>query len=1263
MRDVQRWRRRGLLLACVAVGLITPPVAVAAGSAASHGDSEAMARFAQARTQAEREAAADASPSRIRPAAVGMEPGDQPTGKPTDDPTDEPRDSGDDQDERDRNRDEPDDVRFAKQAVPDWPTIPDDAKTYQVKVRVTNQSDDPVQLTGWIDFDRDNKQSTSERASVGVKPAKSVREVELTWRQLGDLDPGRAKVSLRLQDKHNAYTVQIVPAPDKGCDPAKTGDDTKAAAGRAPDDYGDLSDSATHPVDGLRYAVSAFGSLVRWNPATGEHDSTYPDAVVPQGAYGRVVFDSAGDLYTTDAGTGKVYQLDLRRSTKKQAVALGSVAWGRAVGKPVLGDCMRAADFGDAPGGYSSSEADDGPAHRSSSLLTLGRTSSAEPDAVGDDLGDDALDDVPAIEPYTTQYSLTVPYRNLTNAPATLAGWLDVDLDKKFSRSERRVVVLQPGDPAPKLRWPVDEIRPSGTAYLRLRLYAGTPDNPSSNGFVDDRGEVEDYSVSVHSSPISDLGIETLPVKVDAGRSGTLPIVVRNLGPKDSDQDAMVSVTPPEHVTFGDPPSSCAASLDGSVSCRLPADRLPASGDPIALQLPFDVESSAPSDARLSGGEVTVDKPRDPSLGNNAANIRISTRPAISDLSTHIVRAPRPAVPGQAESIGLRLDNAGPSDTAAPGELVLRLPDDSLAGDSLPTDCEASDGKVTCVVPEGLAAGGHRTYDIPILPKSGLTEHLELGGGEVELKLAGDPSSANNDATFSLRTKEPISDLALTTGSDRKLRVPPGGTFPLTVRVTNRGPSDAREVTLVQSLPAVLTLDSSGPKEGDAKGCTASWNRLTCQHAVVRSGQTLTYHLTAKLASTYSGDGSDLLDAGFVNTATREAELSDNRTRNALPTAGVAHARIDLETSVSAPEETTPGTEDSLRVSVRNLGPSDTGREGREVVTLPSSVLASDLQPSGCVAGKGGTTVTCRVPAGMVPGTTHSWRIPVQVAADSPPGRAFDGGRVVAVEPTDPKLDGNRAGFRIRAGSSAADLVMTKRPMTSRPVGPGGTFSYELSVTNSGPSTAGNVVVRDRLPQPLTYLRSPDGCELRGRQLTCPSVENLPPGEFETFRVEVKLDPRYRGDGRTIAELASVSSDVRDPDTTNNQSELRTSGVPGGVVAHPPADLALVLTAEDGGEYELTAYNKGPNEAVHQTISGFLPAALTLASSPDGCRAVGQRFTCPAVESLRPGESVKRRFSVRRVPAYSGDGSDLVVWATVRSYSVDERLGNNKVIW
>lgn len=266
MRDVQHWRRRGLLLACVAVGLITPPVAVAAGSAVTHADQEAMARFEQVRDQA----AAETPRSRIQVAAET-----KPTASPSEAPTSKPR----------KKSKEPDDVRFAKDAVRDWPVLPDDAEKYQVKVRVTNQSDDDAKLTGWIDFNRDNKRGKSERATATVEPTTSVREVKLTWSRIGDLDPGEAKVSLRLPDKENTYTVQIEPAPDKGCD---TGDDTKDTdkdkAGQAPDDYGDLSDSATHPADGLRYAVSTFGSLVRWDPATGEHDSSYLDAVIPQGA-------------------------------------------------------------------------------------------------------------------------------------------------------------------------------------------------------------------------------------------------------------------------------------------------------------------------------------------------------------------------------------------------------------------------------------------------------------------------------------------------------------------------------------------------------------------------------------------------------------------------------------------------------------------------------------------------------------------------------------------------------------------------------------------------------------------------------------------------------------------------------------------------------------------------------------------------------------------------------------------------------------------
>src|SRR5690606_13352199 len=47
------------------------------------------------------------------------------------------------------------------------------------------------------------------------------------------------------------------------------------------EETGEVSGWARHPGDGRMYAVTSFGSLVRWDPETGRTDSGFPEAVVP----------------------------------------------------------------------------------------------------------------------------------------------------------------------------------------------------------------------------------------------------------------------------------------------------------------------------------------------------------------------------------------------------------------------------------------------------------------------------------------------------------------------------------------------------------------------------------------------------------------------------------------------------------------------------------------------------------------------------------------------------------------------------------------------------------------------------------------------------------------------------------------------------------------------------------------------------------------------------------------------------------------------
>jgi len=217
-------------------------------------------------------------------------------------------------------------------------------------------------------------------------------------------------------------------------------------------------------------------------------------------------------------------------------------------------------------------------------------------------------------------------------------------------------------------------------------------------------------------------------------------------------------------------------------------------------------------------------------------------------------------------------------------------------------------------------------------------------------------------------------------------------------------------------------------------------------------------------------------------------------------------------------------------------------------------------------------------------------------------------------------------------------------------------------------------------------VRVDDACQVKGRTLECQPIPLLRRGEFETRHATVKLDPAYRGDGRGLSGPAQASSVTRDPDTSNNRSALDASGLPGGLVVYPPADLSVELgdpsvsgsegrsTAEDvtagtgllpgrTAEFVLTVRNSGPFEAVRQSLVGTLPAPVRFVSSPDGCTASGHRFTCPGVESLGGGETVTRRVRLALAEVYGGDGTDLAVTVTTTSYSLDPDLLDNTVTW
>src|SRR5262249_57283148 len=115
-----------------------------------------------------------------------------------------------------------------------------------------------------------------------------------------------------------------------------------------------------------------------------------------------------------------------------------------------------------------------------------------------------------------------------------------------------------------------------------------------------------------------------------------------------------------------------------------------------------------------------------------------------------------------------------------------------------------------------------------------------------------------------------------------------------------------------------------------------------------------------------------------------------------------------------------------------------------------------------------------------------------------------------------------------------ADVTVTKTgPAT---VVPGNTAVYAIVVTNSGPSTATNVVVNDPTPAGLTFESNSGACTTA---FPC-ALGTLAPGTSRTITTTLLVPPGYTTPN-PIVEIATVSSPTTDPTPGNDTATARTA--------------------------------------------------------------------------------------------------------------------------
>ena len=178
------------------------------------------------------------------------------------------------------------------------------------------------------------------------------------------------------------------------------------------------------------------------------------------------------------------------------------------------------------------------------------------------------------------------------------------------------------------------------------------------------------------------------------------------------------------------------------------------------------------------------------------------------------------------------------------------------------------------------------------------------------------------------------------------------------------------------------------------------------------------------------------------------------------------------------------------------------------------------------IPGNGTATVTFQTVAGSVPAQNPTLNQAAVTYFYTP----VEGGI-----PAEFEVESNEVPVLITG--TLADLSVTKTG--SRTIQQGGLLTYTITVSNSGPSAAENVLLTDTIPAALT------GAEysLNGGSTFLPwpgnlSLETLAEGEVRTILIRGTVQPQAEGN---IINTATVTSSTPDPNPDNNTSTITTT--------------------------------------------------------------------------------------------------------------------------
>ncbi len=442
-------------------------------------------------------------------------------------------------------------------------------------------------------------------------------------------------------------------------------------------------------------------------------------------------------------------------------------------------------------------------------------------------------------------------------------------------------------------------------------------------------------------------------------------------------------------------------------------------------------------------------------------------------------------------------------------------------------------------------------------------------------------------------------ELNKTTTSDRPV---PDQVFTYNVTVTNTSNDDATGVMVTDEIPTGLIFQSATEDEDYSAG-TGVWNV-----GVVPAGETRTIAIDVMLDPSRA----DLI-APISNTAeiTAANEFdSDSTPGNQNPdeddqssvSVTPAHADLSLTKTIENPTANV-GEDLTFTITASNSGPDPSG-----------TLVVADPLPEGA------TFVDATTASGSYDPATERWTIEnldnTETATLTLVLRATSSGminnvaEIVSATLPDPNstpgngMDGEDDQASATAQAEQIDLSLTKEIDNPTPRA-GEVFTYTITLSNSGPDTATNIVVADTLPPQITLVgNAPETGTFVSNTRTW-SIPSLAAGESTTLQLEGRIDsvaglPADDPINTGLINTAEVMSvDQTDPNSTPGNGVESEDDQDSVSVRIPIADISVEKTTltptpniGETASFEILVHNDGPDLATNLIVADMLPSGL-----------------------------------------------------------------------